>query len=78
MDTFERELESLINRYSKENDSNTPDFILAQYIVGCLTAFNNAVQRREAWYGIAVDDDGQRYRSLLDSLPPDIIASIKE
>ena len=36
--TFERELESLINRFSKENDSNTPDFILAQYLLGCLQA----------------------------------------
>lgn len=49
--TFEKELEEIINRHSKENDSNTPDFILAQYILGCLAAFNTAVQQREMWYG---------------------------
>jgi hypothetical protein len=48
---FPSELESLINRYSQENASNTPDFILAQYMLGCLEAFNAAVKRREEWYG---------------------------
>lgn len=49
--SFEQELTNLINRYSRENDSNTPDFILAQYIEGCLAAFATAVQQRETWYG---------------------------
>ena len=49
--TFELELESLINRYSKENDSNTPDFILAHYLLGCLKVWNDCVTDREKWYG---------------------------
>ena len=49
--SFEEELELLINRHSKENESNTPDFILAQYMAGCLAVFNTAVQQRELWYG---------------------------
>ena len=48
---FENELQAIINRYSQENASNTPDFILAQYLVGCLAAWNTAVQQRETWYG---------------------------
>ena len=32
-DAFERELASLINRHSLENDSNTPDWVLAKYLV---------------------------------------------
>ena len=49
--TFEHELESLLNRYSKENDSDTPDFILATYLLDCLRSFNAALVRREVWYG---------------------------
>lgn len=49
--TFEIELSSLINKYSKECDSNTPDFILAQFLYECLKAFNVATQQRESWYG---------------------------
>lgn len=48
---FSKELTDLINRCSKENESNTPDFILAQYIEGALAAFTTAVQQRETWYG---------------------------
>lgn len=49
--TFESELESLINRYSKENDSNTPDFILAEYLTDCLATWTKTTKAREKWYG---------------------------
>jgi hypothetical protein len=48
--TFLEELRSLLNRHSQENASNTPDFILAQYLEVCLLALGEAVQQREAWY----------------------------
>ena len=47
-------LANVINRFSAENGSSTPDFILAEYLVGCLGAFNTAVQKREQWWGRAV------------------------
>lgn len=47
MSTFDKELEDLINRYSMENDSNTPDYILAKYLMDCLGAFNNAMIWRD-------------------------------
>lgn len=49
--TLDQELTRLLNCYSQENASNTPDYILAQYLLGCLGAFNTAVQQRETWYG---------------------------
>lgn len=49
--TFEKELESLLNRYSQENASNTPDFILSGYLLACLRAFNETSLAREKWYG---------------------------
>ena len=51
MREFQKELEALINRYSKENESDTPDWILAQYLTNCLNAFTIGVQQRETWYG---------------------------
>lgn len=48
---LEKELAMTLNRHSVENASNTPDFILAQYLIGCLAAWNRAVQQRETWYG---------------------------
>lgn len=49
-DLFRKELESLLNKYSMENYSNTPDFILANYLMDCLFAFNELVSRRTGWY----------------------------
>lgn len=49
--SFEAELTSLINRFSKENESNTPDFILAQFLEQCFSVFTTSVQQRETWYG---------------------------
>lgn len=49
--TFVEDLEALINRYSMENGSDTPDFILADYLVGCLESFETAIKRRDRWYG---------------------------
>ena len=40
--TLEEELAELLNQHSVENDSNTPDFILAEYVTDCLDAFNKA------------------------------------
>ena len=48
---FRREIESAINRHSKENGSDTPDFILAEYLSDCLKAWDKGVSRREKWYG---------------------------
>jgi len=49
--TLEQELAAVLNRFSQENASNTPDYILAQFMLGCLASFNTAVQQRETWYG---------------------------
>jgi hypothetical protein len=46
---FQKELTKLINKYSLENKSNTPDFILASYLVGCLRNFEISVQKRTGW-----------------------------
>lgn len=48
--SFRKELETLINSYSMENESDTPDFILADFLEDVLTAFDRAVNRRDEWY----------------------------
>ncbi len=48
---FRIALEILINRHSMEKGSDTPDFILAAYLMGCIKIFDSTVARRENWYG---------------------------
>lgn len=62
---LKEEIEHAINRASAENGSNTPDFILAEYLVSCLTAFDVASRSREKWFGVELQvgqADGTRAR----------------
>lgn len=56
---FEKDLAAVINRHSQENGSNTPDFILAKYLLASLAAFNATSQAREKWYGKSLRIGGE-------------------
>ncbi len=45
--SLSNEIRNAINRVSAENGSDTPDFILADYLVACLEAFDAALRKRE-------------------------------
>lgn len=62
-DTFHSALRSLINHYSMENESNTPDYILAGYLSDCLDAYNNAIDLRDKFYGPPDEDDEPTHAS---------------
>lgn len=51
-ETLAAELTSLLNRHSIENGSDTPDFLLADYLLNCLDAYERITQGRDAWYGM--------------------------
>lgn len=55
---FRNELDALINRYSRENGSNTPDFILGRFLRQSLAAFDEATRARDGWYGIELRPPG--------------------
>jgi hypothetical protein len=41
---FRRELASLLNRYSIDNTMNTPDYILAEFIIRSLYAYDITIK----------------------------------
>ena len=49
---FVVELENLLNRTCQENNSNTPDFILAAFLKKCLNAWDETTIARDRWYGV--------------------------
>lgn len=63
--TFEKALQTLINQYSKENGSNTPDFVLSEYLADCLDVFDKTMAKREIFYG-------RNIHSSFDELMPEI------
>lgn len=48
--SLRKEIEQSINKHNGENRSNTPDFILAEYLMDCLETFDRFVNKREAYY----------------------------
>lgn len=57
--TFRDQLQDLINYHSMENGSDTPDFILADYLTKCLEAFDVALTERLAWYNKPNEKEGE-------------------
>jgi len=66
-DNFMDELRTLINKYSKENSSDTPDYILAEYLNDCLAAWDKAIGARRNWYSEGSEHEAQPGSPLFGS-----------
>ncbi len=55
------EIKDAINKVSRENASNTPDYILANYLMGCLSAFEAATNQRDKWYGVQLSPGSSHF-----------------
>ena len=75
MSQFRKDLEVLINQNSMENKSNTPDFILADYLEGCLDAFDKAVYRRSEWYKKEQNEITAKIATCNFSITPNVVGS---
>lgn len=61
---FKKDLEALINKHSMENGSDTPDFMIADYLCKCLIAYNKTIEQRERWYGRDQKEVGCEHNSV--------------
>lgn len=59
---------SAINCASYENESDTPDWILAQFAADVLEAGSNLIRARDQWYGITPEPGWCRERIKLSQL----------
>lgn len=66
---FRDEIASVINRHSRENRSNTPDHLLAEFTLDALDAFDRVVNMRETWYG--------RYRDDIQGVPDEPLPDLE-
>ena len=59
--TFTEKLAELINRYSLENNSNTPDFLLAEYMIRSLSTFSSIIRKRDTWHGVHLEPGNKHF-----------------
>lgn len=69
-ETFTEKIAAAINHHSLEAGSDTPDFILAEYLLRCLENFDQTMQHRATWFepsdGVVtpIETPSQQYRIL--------------
>ena len=61
---LEMELRASINKHSRENESDTPDYILAEMMINCLKAFERATIMRY----LSQEDDRQAMKGALEAI----------
>lgn len=66
-DVLARELAGAVNRVCAENGSNTPDFVLGDFLAAVTAAWDRGVRARDRWYGLAPAPGG--LRSPLEEAP---------
>jgi hypothetical protein len=75
-ESLQQELAGLLNKFSQENDSGTPDFVLAEFLLNCLAAWNTGIVQRQAFLGEPVvmaaglPDEAQKSSLSLPLDPP--------
>ncbi len=68
MDLFRIKLEELIEESNQGVNSNTPDFVLAEYLSRCLTTFSRAVHASEQSEFFVMEFINKTLQDLQDAL----------
>ena len=61
-DKFQKELETLVNKHSMENGSDTPDFLISLFLTKVLENFDSAIQTTKVWN----HEDEKRKKAILE------------
>lgn len=57
-DSLQRDLAEVLNFYSEDTRADTPDFVLAKYLIACLAAFVEANRATATWKGCETETGG--------------------
>lgn len=52
MNDLAEEIRKILNEACRENNSDTPDFVLAGYLMACLEAGETLIRKRDGYYGV--------------------------
>ena len=47
---FKKDLSGLINAFGLDNDANTPDYILADYLMDCFNVYRATKEANDRWH----------------------------
>lgn len=55
---LEKEIENLMNKYNIDTITDTPDFIIAEYLMTCLRNYLVTKNKVEKWFGKRITING--------------------
>ena len=61
-----RDIAQVVNKYRLEQESQTPEHILAEYMLRSLSDFNRLMQDRDYWYYGSADPKSDSNRLMRD------------
>jgi len=67
--SFGQELTKLINKHSLENQTGTPDFILARFLERQLWIFKETIEQRASYRGFTLDRFGTEVPKKANEIP---------
>lgn len=50
VEELSKDLEAVLNKHCIDSKTNTPDFILAEYLINCLTAYNALIVSKSIFF----------------------------
>ena len=77
MNEFRKELTALLNKYNKDLETNTPDFILADFIVSVISQFGLAGRNTINWHRVKRPGPADRAKNPVrpeDCFPGEMVA----
>jgi len=74
---FRKSIENAVNSNCIEAGSNTPDFVIASFLCECTHALNQAIVRREEWYGTYCKPCGETVCVAKDEAISDLSNQVK-
>ena len=57
--SLQEDIQSALNRASRENLSNTADYILAEFLMNCLETFERATRERDHYNNLDKQPEGE-------------------
>lgn len=64
--SFYKDFENLLNRHGKDNETHTPDYLLTDYLIGCLDNYKITIDKNITWHSDWENKDiVEKYKNAL-------------
>lgn len=56
-ENLKQQFRTIMNIYGIDNECNTPDYILAEYLIDCLKSYKKIHNANRTWHGLSIEEE---------------------